>query len=112
MQLNLSVGINDEKGNLITDPVTNETMPLYHWVKMAIITPLESDPKNLEHTRKLQTIFAKLERAKESKIVEFKTETCAFIRERMIQCKMHLLVMTAIEIAIEGQISDAALDAV
>jgi hypothetical protein len=112
MQLNLSVGVNDEKGNLIIDPATNEIMPLYHWVRMAIMSPLESDPKNLEHTRKLQTIFAKLERAKETKIVEFKTETVSFIRERMIQSKMHLLIMTAFEVVAEGEISDSAMDAV
>jgi hypothetical protein len=112
MKLDLSVSVLDEKDAEIIDPETSKAMPLFHWVRMAIISPLESDPKNLEHTRKLQTIFAKLERAKESKIVEFKTETISFIRERMIQCKMHLLIMSAFEVVAEGQITDAALDAV
>lgn len=112
MKLDLSVSVNDERGNVILNQETNQPLPLFHWVKMAIISPLEADPKNIEFSRKLQTIFVKLERSVPSNIVEFKTETVSFIRERMIQCKMHLLVMMAFEAATEAPISDASLDAI
>jgi hypothetical protein len=111
MKLDLSGIILDERGNIIKDD-KEMALPLYHFVRMATMAQLEEDPKNLEFSRKMQTIFAKLERAKETKIVEFKSETVNFVRERMIKCKFHLLVMRALENLIDGEVTDAALDAI
>ena len=111
MKLDLSKTINDENGDIIKDR-HNKILPLYHFVRLAVMQPLQDDPPNIEHSRKLQAIFAKLERAKAEKIVEFKTETITFIRDRMLKCKMHLLIMSAFELVAEGGLSESALDTV
>lgn len=112
MKLDLSATVKDENGKEILDQEKKNPQTMWHWVRLAVMAQLEDDPKNLEFTRKLQTIFAKLERAKETKQVEFKSETVNFIRERMIKCRTHLLIMNVLETLIEGEVTDAAMDAI
>jgi hypothetical protein len=111
MKLDLSEFVYQDNGEVIKDE-KGEALTLYQFVKIGIMTQLQDDPTTLEHNRKLQLIYTKLARAKETKIIEVKNETATFIRERLLKCKTHVLVMLALERVIEGDIKDAALDTI
>jgi hypothetical protein len=134
MELNLSNPVNDENGNPIIErdqygnPIylkgkdgeiilenglpQTKPLPLFHFVRFAVMNQLEADPKTLDFNKKLHVIFTKLDKAKETKKVNFKPETITFLRERMIQCKLHLLVMVAFNELVDGDVSEATLDSI
>lgn len=87
----------------------NPDEPLINWAKQACNVIHKEDPQNIEHMRKMQLGYLKLDRAVDGK-VELKSSNAEWIRDRMIKFQFPPQVMFAMEEAINGELKQSSID--
>lgn len=108
MKHNLNVHVNTLAGVPFTDKDGNPDT-LLNICKVVVSQPHPDDPKNIEHLNKSLRVFQKLDEAVDGE-VEFKPETMAWIRERMLKFGLPNLIVFAFTKLFEASPTPAQLD--
>jgi len=108
MKYSLGISVESVDGTPYKN-AAGEQDTLLNICKIVVSTPLQDDPKNLEHMNKSLRIYQKLDDTDNGE-VEFKRETMVWIRDRMLKMGLPYLVIFAFNNVFEEPPTAAQMD--
>jgi hypothetical protein len=108
MKYNLNVTVKKTDGTDFMD-ANGKPDTLLNVCKVVLSTPMQDDPKTLEHLNKSLRIYQKIDDSVDGE-VELKKESMVFIRDRMIKMGLPYLPIFAFNNLFEDPVTQAQLD--